>query len=316
MSDIEWSETNEALRHRGLNPIAVPPGRTAAMHFHDAISSNVESDGEEREPKDVVVMEKKSLAAIQDTLHRLMADCDRRQGLITDLIKTNSSLRDELTTAKERRPSSAATERRPSSTTPIASLLRSRNEDSKLASFSSNKLNTISGGEKDENAAEEGNASSASRRASDDFIIGTNTNNNNKNTNKNQNIGKNNEIRSAKFPPTSTPTPTPTTIFLPGINRNPTADNIRAVVDGDTIGQVDSKAKQTDKELREIKRRLLDVEKEESRRRSRRDAVFKQIRSRPARSKNSADNRLLDVIDVYEREIDRITGERGMNGER
>ena len=81
MSDIEWSETNEALRHRGLNPISVPPGRTAmTMQFHDAVSSsNVESDGEERPPKDVVVMEKKSLAAIQDTLHRLMADCDRRQ---------------------------------------------------------------------------------------------------------------------------------------------------------------------------------------------------------------------------------------------
>ena len=80
MSDIEWSETNEALRHRGLNPIAVNPGKSTMMQFQDAVSSsNVESDGEERGSRDVVVMEKKSLAAIQDTLHRLMTDCDRRQ---------------------------------------------------------------------------------------------------------------------------------------------------------------------------------------------------------------------------------------------
>ena len=86
MSEVEWSETNEALRHRGLNPIAFSGGApTTMMQFHDAVSSsNVESDGEEGGgggggAKNVVVMEKRSLAAIKDTLHRLMADCDRRQ---------------------------------------------------------------------------------------------------------------------------------------------------------------------------------------------------------------------------------------------
>ena len=82
MSDIRWEETNDALRHRGLDPIAMTAGSDVMMNFRDAVStSNVESDddGDQRESKDVVVMEKRSLAAIQDTLHRLMNDCDRRQ---------------------------------------------------------------------------------------------------------------------------------------------------------------------------------------------------------------------------------------------
>jgi len=337
MSDIEWSETNEALRHRGLNPISVPPGRTAmTMQFHDAVSSsNVESDGEERPPKDVVVMEKKSLAAIQDTLHRLMADCDRRQGLITDLIKTNSSLREELTSAKERRPSSTVTDRRPSSTTPIASLLRSRHEDDQLAS-STNKINSAPVGGNDKTANDESDvlkASSAIRRGSDDLVIGSNTNNNNDN----RSTGSTGKLNMGRVPPTSTPTPA--TVFLPTVNQAQVGDDVPAVVDGggncdDSEGQhrglggprdhipdnvtsyghtpvrCDSKSEQTDRELREIKRRLLDIEKEESRRRCRREAVFKQIRRRPARSKNSADNKLLDVIDVYEREIERVSSDR------
>ena len=79
MSEFRWEETNDALRHRGLDPIAM--SASLGLTFHDAVSTtNVESDDAgEKDSKDVVVMEKKSLAAIQETLHRLMDDCDRRQ---------------------------------------------------------------------------------------------------------------------------------------------------------------------------------------------------------------------------------------------
>ena len=101
MDEFRWEETNDALRHRGLDPIAMtttgattttaPAVPTASRfgEFHDAVSHSESDDagggggggnnGNEKRNKDVVVMEKKSLAAIQETLHRLMNDCDRRQ---------------------------------------------------------------------------------------------------------------------------------------------------------------------------------------------------------------------------------------------
>jgi len=98
MMDIQWETTNAALRHRGLEPITVTADEMKT--FHDAVSTPRTDIAPES--KDMVVLEKKSLTAIQDTLHKLMEDCDRRQGLITDLIKTNNGLREEVKTAKSK----------------------------------------------------------------------------------------------------------------------------------------------------------------------------------------------------------------------
>ena len=77
MSEFRWEETNDALRHRGLDPIAM--SASTGLTFHDAVStSNVESEddaaSETKEPKDVVVMEKKSLAAIQVDSHGISSE--------------------------------------------------------------------------------------------------------------------------------------------------------------------------------------------------------------------------------------------------
>lgn len=54
----------------------------------------------------------------------------------------------------------------------------------------------------------------------------------------------------------------------------------------------------------------MEIERQESRRRSRRDAVFKHIRKRPAQEDNPTDDEALVIIDFYEREIERITGRK------
>ena len=63
--------------------------------------------------------------------------------------------------------------------------------------------------------------------------------------------------------------------------------------------------------VQEIKRRLMEIEGHESRRRSRRDAVFKQIRKRSVRQDHPKDDEALDIIEYYEREIERITERKG-----
>ena len=118
------------------------------------------------------------------------------KGLITDLIKTNNNLRDDLKTAKDKR--------RPSSTTPLASFESKRSDDGKNCDDSRDQEVTTGSNVLISNNAQP--------------ILGVNNNNNNNSNNKNNisvaSSGNSNNAPNKRGSSLSTPT----SFFIPHPN--------------------------------------------------------------------------------------------------
>ncbi|KAJ8255898.1 hypothetical protein COCON_G00197620 [Conger conger] len=74
----EWDAVNRHLQHHGFKPV----------HFTDPM--------ENRNPADLVLLEKKAASEIRQMLKTMVTDSERRQALIQELIQSNGQLKEEV----------------------------------------------------------------------------------------------------------------------------------------------------------------------------------------------------------------------------
>ncbi|KAJ8410636.1 hypothetical protein AAFF_G00195400 [Aldrovandia affinis] len=74
----EWDAVNRHLQHHGFKPV----------HFTDPM--------ENKNPADLVLLEKKSASEIRLMLKMMVTDSERRQALIQELIQSNNQLKEEV----------------------------------------------------------------------------------------------------------------------------------------------------------------------------------------------------------------------------
>ncbi|KAI1899398.1 hypothetical protein AGOR_G00061370 [Albula goreensis] len=74
----EWDAVNRLLQHHGFKPV----------HFSDPM--------ENKNPTDLVLLEKKSALEIRLMLKTMVTDSERRQALIQELIQSNNQLKEEV----------------------------------------------------------------------------------------------------------------------------------------------------------------------------------------------------------------------------
>ncbi|XP_070786905.1 centrosomal protein of 70 kDa [Enoplosus armatus] len=75
---VEWDDVNKLLQHHGFKPV----------HFADPL--------ENKSLSDLVLLDKRSAGEIRATLRTMLADSERRQALIQELIKSNNQLKEEV----------------------------------------------------------------------------------------------------------------------------------------------------------------------------------------------------------------------------
>ncbi|XP_075873578.1 centrosomal protein of 70 kDa isoform X2 [Nelusetta ayraudi] len=74
---MEWDDVNKLLRHHGFKP----------LHFANPVQN--------KNLPDLVLLDKKSAVEMRTTLRTMLADSERRQALIQELIKSNNQLKEE-----------------------------------------------------------------------------------------------------------------------------------------------------------------------------------------------------------------------------
>ena len=143
------------------------------------------------------------------------------KGLITDLIKTNNNLRDDLKTAKDKR--------RPSSTTPLASFESKRSDDGKNCDDSRDQEVTTGSNVLISNNAQP--------------ILGVNNNNNNSNNKNNISVASSGNSNNAPNKRGSSLS-TPTSFFIPHPN------SVKERANAGEEESADAGAEKTERELK------------------------------------------------------------------